>query len=251
MRNIALLISYDGTDYHGWQCQPNLITVEEVLRQKVERIVNHSVKLYGGARTDSGVHAYGQVANFHTGNRIDINNLLKGLNSILPKDIRVISAEVVEDSFHARYSAKSKTYFYTILNQPFDSPFYSRYIWHIPYSINVTSMDRAIKIIKGVHDFSAFKKKNEVYHSNIREVLRAGVKKRGAFIYIVIEATGFLRFMVRNIVGTLMLIGTGRIEEKALMDILLSCEREKAGPTAPAKGLFLKQIKYPSAIWST
>lgn len=244
MRNIKLVISYDGTCYHGWQCQPDLITVQETLIKAVERIVNHKIKLYGGARTDSGVHAMAQVANFHTVSKIETKNLLRGLNSLLPGDIRIKGVYDVEESFHSRYSARSKTYVYTILNRPFDSPFYTRYVWHIPYPLNVPSMNRAIKYIKGEHDFSAFKKKNESYSSHIRCVLRSGVKKRGDFIYVFIEATGFLRYMVRNITGTLVLIGQGRLKEDSISEILASKDRDMAGPTAPARGLFLKEIYY-------
>jgi len=244
MRNIKLTISYDGTNYHGWQYQPDRKTIQETLKKALERILNHEVKVYGGARTDSGVHAMGQVANFFTEKTIDILSLKKGLNSLLPNDIRVLDAIEVDNEFHARYSSKSKTYVYTILNTPFDSPFFHRYTWHVPYYLDVQMMHRAIKEITGIHDFSAFKKKNEIYKSNIREVLRAGVKRRKHFIYILIEATGFLRYMVRNITGTLILIGKGKINKNAMKDILESKNRDMAGQTAPARGLFLKEIVY-------
>ncbi|HPU29841.1 MAG TPA: tRNA pseudouridine(38-40) synthase TruA [Syntrophorhabdaceae bacterium] len=244
MRNIKLTISYDGTNYHGWQCQPDRKTIQETIKKAIERIVNHEVKVFGGARTDSGVHAMGQVANFFTEKTIDLLSLKKGLNSLLPKDIRVLDAKDVDNDFHARYSAKSKTYVYIILNTPFDSPFFHYYTWHVPYYLDTEIMHKAIKEIVGVHDFSAFKKKNEIYKSNIREVLRAGVKRRKDFIYILIEATGFLRYMVRNITGTLILIGKGKINANAMKDILESKNRDMAGQTAPAKGLFLKKIVY-------
>lgn len=244
MRNIKLTVSYDGTNYHGWQCQPDRETVQETLQKVIQKIVNHEVKVIGGARTDSGVHAMGQVANFFTEKTISVENLKKGLNSLLPKDIRILNAEEVHNEFHSRYSAKSKTYVYTILNAPFDSPFFYRYTWHVPFYLDTERMNRAIKEIIGVHDFSAFKKKNEFYKSNVREVLRAGVKRRKDFVYILIEATGFLRYMVRNIAGTLFLIGIGKIKEEAIKEILESKDRDMAGQTAPAKGLFLKEIKY-------
>ncbi len=244
MRNIKLIISYDGTCYHGWQCQPDLITVEETITRTAEKILNHRVKLYGGARTDSGVHAMGQVAKLFIESKIDKKSLLKGLNSLLPRDIRITSIEEVDEHFHARYSAKSKIYVYTILNQEFESPFYSRYVWHIPYPLDVVSMNRAVKFLKGEHDFSSFKKKNEIYKKNIRNILKAGVKKRGNFIYIFIEATGFLRYMVRNITGTLALIGSKRLDIDSMSEILVSKDRDMAGPTAPARGLFLKEIIY-------
>lgn len=244
MRNIKLILSYDGTNYHGWQCQPDRETIQETLKKAIEKIVNHEVKVYGAARTDSGVHAMAQVANFFTEKSINNVNLKKGLNSLLPHDIRVIDAVDTSIDFHSRYSAKSKTYIYTILNTPFDSPFFHRFSWHVPYYINTETMNRAIKEIVGVHDFSAFKKKNEIYRSNVREVIRAGVKRRKDFIYILIEATGFLRYMVRNITGTLVLIGTGKLKENAMREILKSKDRDMAGETAPARGLFLKEITY-------
>jgi len=244
MRNISLIVSYDGTAYHGWQYQPNLITIEKVVREAIEKILNHKVKIYAGARTDTGVHAQGQVVNFFTEKGIEPGSLTRGLNSLLPVDIRVKDAFEVDPDFHARYSAKSKTYVYCILNATYNSPFYARYVWHIPYNIDVSSMNDSIKLIVGQHDFSAFKKKNTTYHNPIREVIRARVKRRGNFIYIVIEATGFLRYMVRNIVGTFMLVGSGKIGVEDFRKILESKDREKAGPTAPAKGLFLREIKY-------
>jgi tRNA pseudouridine38-40 synthase len=244
MRNICLIVSYDGTNYHGWQCQPDLITVEQTLREKIEKITDHPVKIYGGARTDSGVHAYGQVVNFFTESTIGLHGLVKGLNSLLPVDIRVHDAREVAVDFHARYSTKSKVYVYAILNSLYNSPFYARYAWHIPYPIDVQSMHRAAKSLAGTHDFSAFKKKNEVYRSHERTVIRAGAKRRGNMTYVLVEGTGFLRYMVRNIVGTLVLVGSGRLSADDFRSILESRDRDEAGPTAPAKGLFLREIKY-------
>ncbi|MBA4418834.1 MAG: tRNA pseudouridine(38-40) synthase TruA [Syntrophus sp. (in: bacteria)] len=244
MRNISLLVSYDGTSYHGWQCQPNGITVQEVLQRAIETITSQPIKMYAGARTDAGVHAQGQVVNFHSESTIDLRSLAKGINSLIPPDIRVKTASEVPDDFHARYSAKSKAYVYCILTTTYNSPFYGRYAWHIPYNLDVSPMDEAIKCLMGKHDFSAFKKKDEVYHSTVREVLRAGVKQRKDFIYVILEATGFLRYMVRNIVGTLVLAGTGKLTKEGFLGIMESCDRQKAGPTAPPKGLFLREITY-------
>ncbi|MCX5814451.1 MAG: tRNA pseudouridine(38-40) synthase TruA [Proteobacteria bacterium] len=244
MQNISLIVSYDGTNYHGWQCQPDLITIQQTLQERIEKIVNHHIKLFAGARTDSGVHAYGQTVNFFTNSVIELKGLIRGLNSLLPPDIRISDARKADEDFHSRYSARSKIYTYSILNSSCSSPFYTRYVWHIPYALNVLSMHRTIKRITGAHDFSAFKKKNTFYQNPIREVLQAGVKKRGDLIYVVIEGTGFLRYMVRNIVGTLMLVGSGKLTENDFRAILESKDREKAGPTAPAKGLFLRRIKY-------
>jgi tRNA pseudouridine38-40 synthase len=243
-RNISLVLEYDGTRYHGWQCQPNVMTLQEVIQRSVERILDHPAKIYAAGRTDTGVHAFGQVINFRTEKVIDLANIMKGLNSLLPGDIRVKTAREVDESFHSRYSAKSKSYIYCIATGRYHSPFIARYSWHIPYAINVSLMNESIKEIIGVHDFSSFKKKNEMYKKHEREVLRAGARRRGEFIYIVIEATGFLRYMVRNIVGTLVLVGEGKISKKDFIAVLQSRDRVNAGPTAPPHGLFLRKIKY-------
>jgi tRNA pseudouridine38-40 synthase len=242
-RNVRLTVSYDGTDYHGWQRQPRTVTVEEVLKGAVERILNHEVKLIAGARTDAGVHAMGQVVNFATTKSLD-NSFARGLNSVLPKDVRVREAREADETFHARYSAKSKTYVYCVLNRPHNSPFLARYALHAPYHLHVPSMKDAIGSLVGEHDFSAFKKKNEIYRNPVRAVKRAGVVSKGGIIYVLIEASGFLRYMVRNIVGTLLLVGQERIGCEEFGMILESHEREKAGPTAPPHGLFLREIKY-------
>lgn len=243
-RNVCLTVSYDGTNYHGWQRQPNAITVEETLKSAIERIVDHDVKLIGGARTDTGVHAMGQVVNFVTRSTIGHSNLCRGLNSMLPRDIRIRSAGDMGEEFHSRYSAKSKVYVYCILNQMHNSPFLTRYVLHDPHQFDVGAMKRAVRIVLGEHDFSSFKKKDEFYRNPVREVKRAVVATKGNMIYVIIEATGFLRYMVRNIVGTLLLVGHGRIDEQEFRAILESREREQAGPTAPAHGLFLRQIRY-------
>ncbi len=239
-----MTVSYDGTCYHGWQCQPNAITVEETLRKALERILDHEVKLHAGARTDAGVHAMGQVVNFPTMKPIEAVNLARAANSMLPRDVRVVDGGDCEESFHARYSAKGKTYVYCILNRPFNSPFLSRYVLHFPYSLDIAAMKRAIRLVVGEHDFSALKKKDEVYRNPVREVKRAGVAVRADMVYVVIEASGFLRYMVRNIVGTLLEVGQGRRGIDCFGEILASGMREKAGPTAPPHGLFLREIKY-------
>ena len=201
-------------------------------------------KLFGGARTDAGVHAQGQTVNFLSESGIGLQGLTKGINSLIPPDIRVFDAREVSREFHSRYSAKGKTYVYCILNAVSDSPFYGRYAWHFPYALDAGSMDDAIGLLTGVHDFAAFKKKNEVYRSTVREVLRAGVKRRRDFVYVVLEGTGFLRYMVRNIVGTLVLVASGRLTKEGFREIIESRDRQAAGPTAPARGLILREITY-------
>jgi tRNA pseudouridine38-40 synthase len=244
IRNICLTVAYDGTNYHGWQRQPNAVTVEETLKAAIDRILDHEVKIIGGARTDAGVHAMGQVINFGTPKGLDHTSLCRGLNSMLPRDIRIRSSREVDREFHARYSAKSKVYVYCILSQMHNSPFLTRYVLHDPHRLDIAAMRRSAKILLGEHDFSSFKKKDELYRNPVREVKRIGVATKGNMIYVVIEATGFLRYMVRNIVGSLLLVGHGKIEGRDFEAILESREREKAGPTAPAQGLFLREIKY-------
>jgi tRNA pseudouridine38-40 synthase len=244
VRNISLVLAYDGTNYHGWQRQPGVVTIEQKLREALQKILDHETKVYAGARTDSGVHAMGQVINFFTEKGIELQNLSRGLNSILPHDIRVMDASDADEGFHARYSARSKTYVYCILNQLYNSPFLIRYVLHWPHSLDIGAMKEAVSWLIGEHDFSAFKKKNEFYKNPVREVKRAKVVKRAGMIYIILEATGFLRYMVRTITGTLLLTGQGKINHGNFKEILASKERERAGETVPPHGLFLKKITY-------
>jgi tRNA pseudouridine38-40 synthase len=244
VRNISLALAYDGTNYHGWQKQPEVVTVEQKVQEALQKILNHETKIYAGARTDAGVHAMDQVINFATEKGIALQNLSRGLNSLLPPDIRIMGARDVDDSFHARYSARSKTYVYCILNEFSNSPFLIRYVLHWPHSLDVGAMKEAVTWIIGEHDFSAFKKKDEFYKNPVREVKRARVIKRAGMIYVILEATGFLRYMVRTIAGTLMLAGQGKIDPGDFKEILASQERERAGQTLPAHGLFLKKIIY-------
>lgn len=244
MRNIALKVAYDGTSYHGWQCQPGRATVQETLAQALSAILNHPTVLYGAGRTDSGVHALGQVVNFHTAKTIPLSGLVRGTNSLLPRDIRVQDAVEEDGSFHSRYSAKSKRYMYCIMNRTVQLPFFERYTWQVPYVLDVRAMDRALRCIEGEHDFSSFKKKSEMYTSAVRKVILARVRRKGPMIVVFIEATGFLRYMVRNIVGTLVLVGEGRLSGDRFAAVLGFRDRDKAGPTAPARGLFLLRITY-------
>ena len=243
-RNISLVIEYEGTHYHGWQCQPNGVTIEETLRQAVQKLVDHPVKVFSAGRTDAGVHAYNQVVNFLTSKDIPLIGFERGLNSMLPSDIRVKSAQEQDLSFHARYSAKSKTYIYSIHNAARFSPFSVRYSWHYPFPLDPASMNAAVRMIVGTHDFSSFKKKNEPYRSCEREVLKARVRKRGPYIFTIIEATGFLRYMVRNIVGTLVLVGAGKMTVEDFGRVIDARDRDYAGPTAPPEGLFLRRVRY-------
>jgi len=239
-----MLVSYDGTDYHGWQTQPGLKTVESVLKEAIEKVLNHRVTLVAAARTDAGVHAMGQVVNFRTESPILPENILRGVNTYLPYDIRVNCCAEVDFSFNARKNAKSKTYVYIIHNSPVISPFFFRYTWHVPYRLDVDFMKRLTTYLVGEKDFSSFKKKGEVYKRTERKIIKAEVKRRRNLICFFFEGEGFMRYMVRNMVGTLVLGGRGKITEDDFLRILESKDRDMAGPTAPARGLFLRRIKY-------
>lgn len=244
MRNIAMVVSYDGTEYHGFQFQPGLKTVESELKSAISSVVNHDVKIVAAARTDAGVHALGQVINFRTSSEIPVENILKGVNTYLPSDIRILKCMEVEPRFNSRKSTKSKSYLYLIFNGPVINPFIFRYSWHIPYDLDISLMDKVALQLVGTRDFSAFKKKDEIYRSTVREILRARVKRRKNLVFFLIEGKSFMRYMVRTIVGTLVQVGLGKMSPQQFFDVLESKDRSLAGPTAPSKGLFLKEITY-------
>ncbi|ABY92202.1 MAG: tRNA pseudouridine synthase A [Caldanaerobacter subterraneus] len=244
MRNVMIVVEYDGTNYHGWQYQKNAVTVQEVLQKAIKKVTGEEVNLIGASRTDTGVHALYQVANFKTNTKIPAEKLPYALNSVLPDDIVVVQAKDVEDSFHARYSAKRKRYKYIILNRKFQMPTMRNYCWHISYPLNIEEMKKAASYLIGTHDFSAFKASGSSKTSTIRTVYDLTIEKNEDFINIEIEANGFLYNMVRIIVGTLSYVGLGKIKEDEVYDILKSKDRTKAGITAPPQGLYLIKIIY-------
>jgi tRNA pseudouridine38-40 synthase len=244
MRNIKLVIEYDGTGYNGWQSQRDVPTIQDTLEACLAQILNHKVRISGSGRTDSGVHALGQVANLKTDSPIALSQLLRGANSLLPPDILIRDIEEVGDDFHARFSAKSRIYEYHIWNAPLLSVFDRNYFWWIREDLNVPLMEKAALHLLGRHDFSSFQGADHEKSSTIREVIKAGFRQEGGELVFCIQANAFLRHMVRNIVGTLVDIGKKKISEKDFVAILHSRDRRKAGITAPAKGLFLKKIHY-------
>jgi len=245
MRNIKLLIEYDGTNYQGWQVQPKGPTIQGMIEGKLGLITGERVPLIGSGRTDSGVHALGQVAHFKTQSRMDIRSMQRALNSLLPSDIVIQKIEEVEEDFHARKHSKSKVYEYQILNRNLRSAFQRGYVWHIPQELNLKEMEKATQCLIGEHDFSSFRSVGSLTRTTIRMVIRAEWKKgRNGLICFEIEANGFLKQMVRAIVGTLIEVGKGKISSEEFQKILESKDRKKAGPTAPAHGLFLKEVKY-------
>lgn len=244
-RKIRLLVEYDGTSYQGWQIQAQGQTIQGVIQERLTRILGEPVHLVGSGRTDAGVHALGQVAHFTTRNVLDLGSLHRALNSLLPEDILVLKVEEVDEAFHARKSAKSKVYEYRILNRPLRSVFCRSYAWHIPYPLNWEEIRRATEKLLGRHDFSSFRSTGTPTKNAIREVFRAEwAEGRDGLMRFEIEADGFLKQMVRAIVGTLVEVGRGKIDAEGFQRIIDSRDRRLAGPTAPAHGLFLKEVKY-------
>jgi tRNA pseudouridine38-40 synthase len=245
MRSIKLLIEYDGTNYRGWQVQPDGPTIQGMLEEKLSRLTSERIHVIGSGRTDSGVHALGQVAHFRTQSQMDIRTIQRALNSLLPPDIVIREVEEVDEGFHARKQSKSKVYEYRILNRNLRSVFHRGYVWHIPQKLNLAEMKKATQSLIGEHDFSAFRTVGSPTRSTVRRVIRGEWKRgRDGLIRFEIEANGFLKQMVRSIIGTLVEIGKGRMKATDFRKILNSKDRKEAGPTAPAQGLFLKEVKY-------
>ncbi|KXG75691.1 tRNA pseudouridine synthase A [Fervidicola ferrireducens] len=242
--NVKILLEYDGSNYHGWQRQKNALTIQEVVEEAVYKVTGEKVKVIGAGRTDAGVHARGQVANFHTNCRIPVERLPYAINSHLPEDIVVKGAEEVPDDFHARYSAKAKVYTYTIYNAPFPSPLMRKYSYFYPHILDVEAMQEAAKAFVGVHDFTAFRASGSPVKSSIRNVMRLEVKKNKDVITIEVEADGFLYNMVRIIAGTLLEVGSGKRTPEEIPSVISSRDRERAGITLPAHGLCLEKVVY-------
>ena len=244
-KNFKITIEYDGTSYHGWQRQKNDRTVQEEIEKAIFTISGQEVSLTGSGRTDAGVHAYAQVANFKCETHLGPRDLLGGLNSLTNEDIVITSCEEVEASFHARYDVKSKVYVYKILNRPNPAAIFRRYAWHVRKKLDLEAMRAAISPLIGSHDFKAFEGTGSPRAHTTRSVFKARlIEGDDGYLAFEIEADGFLRFMVRNIVGTLVDVGLGKISPADFKGILESKDRDQAGATAPAHGLFLKNINY-------
>lgn len=237
-----LVLSYDGTDYCGWQRQPDERTVQGVVEDALADLAGKKIPVAGAGRTDAGVHAQGQVASFKADLGLRGGELLRALNALLPGDIRVLSAGSAPPGFHARKAARSKVYRYRILNSPRISPFQFRYVLHWPGPLDVKRMSEAAAKFSREADFSAFSS-NRLLHP-VRRVSRSRLHKRGPEIVYTVEADGFLRYMVRTIVGTLLEVGRGKIEPEAIEDLFAGKKRTLRSPTAPAKGLCLVKVLY-------
>lgn len=245
LNNFKLIIEYDGTEYQGWQRQKNGCTIQEVIENAINIMTGKKVSLTGSGRTDAGVHALAQTANFHCNTELGPEMFQKGLNSLVPDDIVIKECCLVDDKFHARYDAKSKTYRYKILNQRLNSAISRRYVWHIRKTLDLEAMRSAIRYILGTHDFKAFEGSGSPRSNTIRTVINAAlVEADQNNLSFQIEANGFLRYMVRNIIGTLVEVGLGKITPDDFKTILLSRDRNRAGATTPPHGLFLVNVKY-------
>ncbi len=246
MRNIKLVIEYDGTAYNGWQRQADVVTIQQVMEDNLSRIVNEKVVLIASSRTDTGVHALNQVANFRTSSQLLLWNLHQGINSLLPEDIVVKDISDVPWEFHSQYHAKSKIYHYRILNHPVRTALGRNTCWWVHHHpLDLAAMRRAAKEILGAHDFDSFCAAQSDVEDRVRTVLQAEFEEEPAgMILFRIEADGFLRHMVRNIVGTLVDIGKGRIPAEDMVRMIEARDRRCAGPAAPARGLCLVEVKY-------
>ncbi len=244
-RNIKLVLEYDGSGYHGWQRQAGSLSVQEIVESRLGVMLGDRVGVRASGRTDAGVHARGQVVNFYTRARLKPEEILRGLNSLLPGDIVVLDAEEVDESFHARFSAASKIYEYHILNRAVPSALLRKYAWHVRRPLSVAPMEECLKLICGMKNFSAFMTSGSPVSSTERHIMRTAIERPGAdFLKFVFEANGFLRQMVRNLTGTLVEVGKGRRTPEEFAAILESGDRRKAGMTAPAHGLYLVSVNY-------
>lgn len=245
MRTIQLTLEYDGTDYVGWQVQANGRSIQgEVEKALAALLKTAPVKVTGAGRTDSGVHALGQVATFRTESAAPLKAFVLGLNSLLPKDIAVRAASERPEGFDARRSARGKLYRYRVVNRPVRTPLAQRYAWELYSPLDEGAMGRAARSLLGRHDFSAFRASDcEAPHA-VRELRKLSVVRDGEEVTFDVEATAFLKHMVRNLVGTLVEVGQGRRPESSIAELLAARDRARAGATAPARGLCLVQVFY-------
>jgi tRNA pseudouridine38-40 synthase len=248
MRRIRLTLSYDGTDYHGWQVQPGLPTIQGVLEDVLSSIEGASVQVAGSGRTDAGVHALAQVAAVSLRNPIPCENLVKAANRLLPRAIRILRAEEAPAGFHPRFDAIAKTYEYRIWREAICPPFERLYVYHRPYPLNEVAMIAAAPLLAGEHDFRAFAaadEKDELGHSKVRTIFSSELWREGPRLVYRVRGSGFLKHMVRNMVGVLLEVGKGNLTSEDVKARLDPPCTVAPGPTAPACGLFLMSVEYP------
>lgn len=266
MRNLKLILSYDGSEFAGWQVQPGRATIQGTLASAIRRLTGENVLPQGSGRTDAGVHALAQVATFTTSSPIPIDNWIKALNDILPASIRVLEMSEAAADFHARKSAQAKTYRYRMYRGPICPPFLARYVWHYPFPLQENEMAEAAGLVVGEHDFTSFaavdperfergEKDNQKGYGgaqgntngegiNVRTIFSSVWTREGDELIYTVRGNGFLHHMVRNLVGTFLLMGKGTLTSEDFRRILASRSRSAAGPTAPASGLYLVSVEY-------
>lgn len=244
MQNVKIILKYDGTNYQGWQIQPRGRTIQGELTRVLSLLDHRDVTVHGAGRTDSGVHAQGQVASFLMEREFEPARLRDAINGNLDPDIRVSAVELVDQSFHARYSATQKTYEYRVCTGPVTSPFEYRYVYHFRGALDAARMREAAALLRGRHDFTAFADRDSEASCHIRDLRSLEVRQIDDKLTVVAVADGFLRYMVRTIVGTLIDVGRGHREAETVLTALEQRERRLAGPTAPAAGLTLLRVDY-------
>ena len=244
MRNIKLTIEYDGKEFNGWQKQPNKLNIQGTIEKAIQELTGEEVELNASGRTDAGVHALNQVANFKTNSNIPIEKIAIALNSKLKKSILIKSAEEVDERFHSRLTCKRKTYRYVINNSKYGTAIYRNMEFHIPQKLDIAKMKEAVKYFEGEHDFKAFKASGTSSKSSIRKIYKAEVIQNEDRIYIELTGNGFLYNMVRIIAGTLVDVGLGNIAPEEITNIINEGKRQNAGKTLPAHGLFLVSVEY-------
>jgi len=246
-RNLRLEIEYDGTNYCGWQTQKNLRhrkTIQDAIEKTLRKIIQEEIHLIVSGRTDAGVHARAQVVNFKTSRAISAKKLQIALNGLLPDDIAVRKISEAPLDFHSRFDAKSKLYRYVILNRPYSAPLLRKEVYFYPHPLNISLMRREAKALLGRHNFRSFQATEKKEKNPFKSIKKIGITRKGPFLRIDIEADGFLYNMMRNIVGTLISVGRGRLPKGSLKRILMAKDRRAAGQTAPARGLSLIKVRY-------
>ena len=250
MRNLKLILAYDGSEFAGWQVQPDAASVQGTLASAIGRITGEKVLPQGSGRTDAGVHALAQVATFATESSVPTANFVKALNDILPASVRVLEAQEAAPDFHARKSARGKIYRYRIYRAAICPPFLARYLWHYPFPLDEQAMVRAAGLVEGEHDFSSFaavdpeRGREGKLMSNLREIFSSSWERQGDEFVYTVRGSGFLHHMVRNLVGTFILVGKGTLRAEDVTRILQARNRSAAGATAPASGLYLVNVEY-------
>lgn len=244
MRNIKLTIEYDGSRYYGWQKQPDYICIQDEIEKALKKITNENIEINGSGRTDKGVHAKGQVASFVTNSKIDAYKFKLAINSLLPKDIAILTSEEVHLDFHARFSAVGKKYKYLIYNDKIRSPINRNYTYHVFYELDLDKIKESAKYLIGTHDFAGFMASGSVIKDTVRTIYDINIEKRNKILEINVNGNGFLYNMVRIIVGTLVDIGRNNLSVDSINEILLLKDRTLAGHTAPPQGLYLDEVYY-------